>query len=151
MQHPKRILVVDDEAPMRYLAAHYLEAAGYLVAEACDGYQAQMLATLAVENDVPFDLMVLDINLFHLPGNGLINEFVTQPICPPVILLTVNGDIKHLAFAHDPRCLAAVHKPFTAEVLREAVSHAFRILSGHECRSALLSMKTETTHKEEDE
>ena len=34
---PKRILIADDEAPIRTLLRDYLESLGYAVAEACNG------------------------------------------------------------------------------------------------------------------
>lgn len=62
-----KILVVDDTALIRMMAADLLQAAGHEVSQAADGVPAlEMLKTGA------FDLMVLDIQMPRMDGFGVL-------------------------------------------------------------------------------
>jgi CheY-like chemotaxis protein len=66
---PKRILIVDDEAPIRQLLVDYLGQLGYETAEACNGLEAlQKLKT--------FDpgLIILDLVMPEQEGIETIHE-----------------------------------------------------------------------------
>ncbi|MCJ8273558.1 MAG: response regulator, partial [Psychrosphaera sp.] len=62
-QHQFRLLLVDDEQAERQVLADHLSVAGYQLVEAQNGQQAMD----AIEQDGPFDLMLLDI---MMPGIG---------------------------------------------------------------------------------
>jgi two-component system KDP operon response regulator KdpE len=81
----QKILVVDDEAPMRKLLSNNLRASGYAVRLAVDGTDALKL----IEEHV-FDLLLLDINI---PGpNGLqVLEAVRRTDELPVLVLSGRG------------------------------------------------------------
>ncbi len=82
----ERILVVDDEAPVRKLVRSYLEKEGYQVSEAADGLRAVELA----RSERPH-LMVLDL---MLPGKDGLE--VCRAVCgddgPLVIMLTARAE-----------------------------------------------------------
>jgi two-component system response regulator HydG len=63
--HQKRILVVDDEEPVRAICVRMLTPLGYTVETAADGDQA-----IAYFEKQPFDLVITD---YRMPGtlNGL--------------------------------------------------------------------------------
>ena len=64
-----RVLVVDDEAPIRRAMRANLEARGYTVDPAIDGERALELATAA-----PPDLVILDLGLPGLDGVEVIHR-----------------------------------------------------------------------------
>lgn len=82
--HPVRrtVLVVDDDARIRMVAAWQLEAEGFVVAEAEDGEAA----LTAVARSAP-DLVVLDVNLPRLNGLDVLAR-LRRVSDIPVILLT---------------------------------------------------------------
>lgn len=81
-----RILIVDDEQPIRDLIRMALEQAGYLCETAADGRQA---ADCVEARD--YDLALLDIMLPYIDGYELI-EYI-EPLGIPVIFLTAKGDV----------------------------------------------------------
>lgn len=88
-QHPPRpplILVVDDEPPLRMLAADIFEDAGYEVIAAASGPEA--LALLEVRSDVR--AVVTDVQMPGDPdGLGLARAFREQ--CPDCAIVVVSG------------------------------------------------------------
>ena len=60
---PRRVLVVEDEAPIRELLRLHLELAGFSIEETADGRQA-----LDAARAKPFDLILLDVMLPGLDG-----------------------------------------------------------------------------------
>jgi two-component system, OmpR family, response regulator ResD len=84
----KKILVVDDEFPMRQLLRLYLQQENYLVEEAENGKDAY---NKIVRND--YDLMVLDVMMPVMDGWETI-ERVREISDIPVIMLTAKGSIQ---------------------------------------------------------
>lgn len=84
----KKILVVDDEFPMRQLLRLYLQQENYLVKEAENGKEAY---NQIVRND--YDLMILDVMMPVMDGWETI-EKVRQISDIPVIMLTAKGSIQ---------------------------------------------------------
>ncbi len=58
-----RVLVVDDEAPLREFVRRNLEVRGYRVAVAANGLEA-----LAAFQAQTFDLVILDLMMPHMDG-----------------------------------------------------------------------------------
>lgn len=84
----KRVLVVDDEAGMRRMLRLVLEGSGYSVAEAASGREA--LAQLQAER---FDLILSDIRMPDLDGQGLLQQIRQQGIDGTVIMMSAYGSI----------------------------------------------------------
>lgn len=83
----KRILVVEDEEPIRELIKLNLTMVGYEVVEAEDGEEG-----LNIINNASLDLIVLDIMIPKINGYELLPHIRTKNI--PVILLTAKDSIK---------------------------------------------------------
>lgn len=81
-----RILVVDDEAPLRSLVASYVTKEGYEVREAQDGQEA-----VEVARDFQPDLVVLDLGLPKLDGIEVCRQIRTFSDCY-IIMLTARSD-----------------------------------------------------------
>ena len=81
-----RVLVVDDEAPLRQLVGAYLAREGHEVREAADGAQA-----LAIAEDFAPDLVVLDLGLPGLDGLDVCRRLRAFSDCY-VVMVTARDD-----------------------------------------------------------
>lgn len=78
-----RILVVDDEALIRWSLREQLSQAGYEVAEAADGESAMTM----LSSRGPFDLVLLDLKLPDMNGLFLLERIrEVSPRCPVVMM-----------------------------------------------------------------
>lgn len=84
-----RVLLVEDEAPLRTVLRDLLEADGFHVIEAVDGVSALEEVDLSTP-----DVMVLDLNLPRLDGFGVLKKLRARPQTSklPVIVLTAVAD-----------------------------------------------------------
>lgn len=111
-----RILVVDDEAPMRELLRIILEAEGYTVAEAASLSEAH-----AQLHRGRFDLVVCDI---YLPdGNGLelIRSARQNNQDTPFVVITAHTTPAQAITALREGAVDYLSKPFDVEVLKAVV------------------------------
>lgn len=84
-QQTQRILVVEDERPIREALEAYLEREGFWVTSAADGQMA-----LDVSGRQAFDLVVLDLNLPKVPGEEVCRR-LRDVSDVPIIMLTAKG------------------------------------------------------------
>jgi two-component system alkaline phosphatase synthesis response regulator PhoP len=119
---PLRVLVVDDEAPIRLLCRVNLEAEGMDVLEAPDGPSGLDLA----RSERP-DAVLLDVMMPGLDGwtvaERLLEDAETREI--PIVFLTARADLRDRARGMDLGGLGYVTKPFNpvelASLVREVV------------------------------
>jgi two-component system KDP operon response regulator KdpE len=126
----ERILIVDDEAPMRkYLSAN-LKARGYDVLVASDGTEA---LKLAAEN--PLDLVILDI---MMPGpSGLeVLAALRRELDLPIVMLSARGREGDKVTALDAGADDYLTKPFGVAELLARVRAALRRVSAVGASSA---------------
>ena len=104
-----RVLVVDDEAPIRLLCRVNLEAEGIEVLEASDGVAGLELA----RSEVP-DVVLLDVMMPGLDGwrvaEELLEDSRTNRI--PIIFLTARAEFRDRARGLDIGGVDYVTKPF---------------------------------------
>ena len=84
-QSVPRILLVEDERPIREAVQAYLEREGYWVTPAADGAVA-----LETASRKRFDLVVLDLNLPKVPGEEVCRR-LREASDVPIIMLTAKG------------------------------------------------------------
>jgi two-component system response regulator RegX3 len=85
METTQRVLLVEDERPIRDAVAAYLEREGFWVTAVADGQEALDAAARK-----PFDLVVLDLNLPKVPGEEVCRRIrATSDV--PIIMLTAKG------------------------------------------------------------
>jgi PAS domain S-box-containing protein len=112
------VLLVEDEANLRYLARQYLEKQGYKVIEAADGAVAMQIA---VAHDKMIHLLLTDVIMPGMNGREL-----AQRICeirPNVKVLYMSGYTENV-IGHDGMLDAGVsllQKPFTLRDLKSKV------------------------------
>ncbi|MCA1961824.1 MAG: PAS domain S-box protein, partial [Desulfomonile sp.] len=118
-----RILVMDDEQPIRDLAEEILEMLGYDVVTASDGSQAVELYRLEKDSDRPFDAIILDLTV---PGGMGGREAIEQ-------LRRMDPDIKAIVssgYSSDPIMAdyqrygfsGVIPKPYGAQQLSEVLN-----------------------------
>lgn len=78
------VLLVEDEAPVRALAARVLISLGYTVLTACDGYDALTLA-----DNRPIDLLLTDVVMPRMGGKDLALELIQR--YPHIGVLFMSG------------------------------------------------------------
>jgi two-component system, OmpR family, KDP operon response regulator KdpE len=122
---PLRILVIDDEPPIRKLLRMGLSTQGYQILEAPNGKSA-----LALLSQGP-DLVILDLGLPDIQGHELLRMIRARNESVPIVVLSSRGDeigkVQALDFGADDY----VTKPFGMDELlarmRAALRHQLQI------------------------
>ena len=117
---PDRILVVDDEEPIREIVASTLGAAGYLCKQAASGMEALAVLTSGEE----FELMLSDLMMADLDRIGLLERTKEKYPDMPVVMVTAVHDISVALAAIRNGAYDYLLKPFEREQLLNTVSRA---------------------------
>ena len=118
-----RVLVVDDEAPIRLLCRVNLEAEGMAVFEASDGLTGLEQARL----ERP-DVILLDVMMPGVDGWKVAEELLEDPDTAdiPIVFLTARADLRDRARGMDAGGIDYITKPFNpvelASLVRRIVS-----------------------------
>ncbi len=123
---PDRVLVVDDEEPIRRTLARALGIRNYDVEVASDGLEA-----LSVADAFKPDLIVLDLNLPTLDGLAVCREIRTKSAVP-ILVLSVREDETDKVAALDLGADDYLTKPFSVEELLARVRALLRRSSSHD-------------------
>ncbi len=109
-----KILLVEDEAPLRAVLRELLEREGFVVTEAADGISAME----EVDHAQP-DAVILDLNIPRLDGFGVLTRLRArmQTSRLPVIVLTAVGDEDNEVRAFECGANDFLAKPFRARAL----------------------------------
>jgi len=124
-----RLLIVDDEAPVRDVLDEYFAGQGYAVDTASDG-----AAALAAARRRRPDLVLLDVRMPGVDGLEVLRRLRELDASVPVIMVTANEDV---GLARETLRVGAfdyVAKPFDFAYLDRAVSAAMLQLGlgGHD-------------------
>jgi putative nucleotidyltransferase with HDIG domain len=117
---PDRILVVDDEEPIREIVASMLGTAGYICKQAGSGMEALAVLTSGEE----FELMLSDLMMADLDGIGLLERTKEKYPDMPVVMVTAVHDISVALAAIRNGAYDYLLKPFEREQLLNTVSRA---------------------------
>jgi putative nucleotidyltransferase with HDIG domain len=117
---PDRILVVDDEEPIREIVSSMLQTAGYACKQAASGMEA--LAALTSGDE--FELMLSDLMMADLDGIGLLARTKEKYPDMPVVMVTAVHDISVALAAIRNGAYDYLLKPFEREQLLNTVSRA---------------------------
>lgn len=116
-----KILVVDDETPIRRLLRVGLSAEGYLIVEATSGREARE----KVKAEQP-DLILLDLGLPDIQGHELLAEWRAGLLTLPVIILSSRTDEAGIVQALELGADDYVTKPFGTKELAARIRVALR-------------------------
>ena len=117
----ERILIIEDEAPMRMALADLLAGEGYRALTAADG-ESGLQRALAEKPD----LILLDIMLPKLDGFALCAELRRLARDLPVMMLTAKGQIEDRVAGLDVGADDYLVKPFSTEELLARVRALLR-------------------------
>jgi len=118
---PMRILVVDDEPPIRRFLRTSLTARSYSVLEAADGQEA-----LGLFRRNAVDLIVLDLGLPGTDGFDVIRQLREQGSNVPIVILSARNDEAGKVKALDLGADDFVTKPFGMDELLARIRAALR-------------------------
>ncbi len=122
MNNRGRILIVDDEQPMREACCEALGSEGYALAEASSGGSAlELLARRA------FDLVILDLKMPQMDGLQVLRSVQRESPGTATVVITGYASIDTAVEAMKLGAADFLPKPFTPEVLRLTVR---RVLNG---------------------
>jgi two-component system, OmpR family, KDP operon response regulator KdpE len=123
---PLRVLVIDDEPPIRKLLRVGLSAHGYQIVEASNGKMALEL----LSEQAP-DLVILDLGLPDMQGHELLRTMRTRNDSVPIVVLSSRDDETGKVQALDAGADDYVTKPFGMDELlarmRAALRHQLQI------------------------
>ena len=115
---PPAILVVDDETGVRQLACRILEDHGYPTLQAADGSEALELLARAADSVV---MILTDIRMPTVSGLELEQKVRARWPSIPVLLMSGETTQEWITQVVRDRALHMLRKPFTTEILLEAV------------------------------
>src|SRR5438270_7628499 len=115
-----RILVVDDEEPIREIVSSMLASANYQCRQAASGLEALALLNSGEE----FELMLSDLMMADLDGIGLLERTKEKYPDMPVVMVTAVHDISVALAAIRNGAYDYLLKPFEREQLLNTVSRA---------------------------
>lgn len=116
---PQRVLVVDDEAPMRRVLEIMLQKMGHETRAACNGREA-----LALAQRESFDLVLTDLRMPEMDGVALLDALRAQSIEAPVILLTAYGTVESAVEAMKKGAYDYILRPFDIEAVERIITRA---------------------------
>lgn len=134
MTHPARILLIDDEAPIRRFLRVALEAEGHAVVEA--GTAREGIAAAARENPV---LVILDLGLPDADGLTVLKA-IRDWSRMPVLVLSVRADEAGKVQALDEGAQDYVVKPFAMKEFLARVRGLLRDRGGDEAAPSALRL-----------
>jgi DNA-binding response OmpR family regulator len=117
----ERLLIVEDELPMRTALQDVLGAEGYRVLSAADGESGLRRAL-----DEKPDLILLDIMMPRLDGYAVCSELRRRGNPVPILMLTAKGQIEDRVTGLDAGADDYLVKPFSTEELLARVRALLR-------------------------
>lgn len=116
-----RILVTEDELHTRNTLSFVLESAGYEVKTADNGKESLDMILKQKKSSVPFDLLLLDIEMAGLSGLQMLDGLKKKGVNLPTIAITGFSDRQTLERIWGKGCEKILVKPFSPEDVTVAV------------------------------
>jgi two-component system, OmpR family, response regulator PhoP len=120
-----RILLVEDEAPLRETLAARLKREGYAVDTASDGEEAMFLG-----REVPFDVAIIDLGLPKMTGLELIQKLRGLGQKYPILILTARSSWQDKVEGLKNGADDYLVKPFHVEELLARINALMRRATG---------------------
>ena len=119
----KKILVIDDEEPIRKLFTRILSAAGYEVITASHGKEA-----LAVLDNRSFDLIVLDMNMPEMDGLTFLRRVREGDLTHvPVLMVSGEDNPENIVESYKLGVYDFIRKPERTEVMLKRIENGLKI------------------------
>ncbi|HLE09990.1 MAG: hypothetical protein A2504_00930 [Bdellovibrionales bacterium RIFOXYD12_FULL_39_22] len=123
-----KILVVDDMPTMRKVIIHMLKEIGLANAsEVDDGDQAWIEIKNAIKDNVPYELIVSDINMPKVNGLELLEKVRNDPQTKrtPFLIITVEDQTYTVMKAVQLGVSNYIVKPFSPNILKDKIYRIF--------------------------
>ncbi len=120
MQESIRVLVVDDEEPLRRLLKKELGRKGFFVEAAADGGSA-----LEILKESTFDILLLDIIMPGIDGISLMKKLQADPSSPAIIVLTGRATVETAVEAMKHGAYDYLTKPYKLDELVIVINRAY--------------------------
>jgi CheY-like chemotaxis protein len=117
------VLVVDDDANVRLVVEHMLEAMGFAVLTADGGTQAM---ALFAEHHESIRLVLLDLTMPGMSGEEVLASLHEKRPETPVVLFSGYSEADIFSRAGGNPNVSALHKPFTYQQFEAAVRSSLR-------------------------
>jgi two-component system cell cycle response regulator CpdR len=121
-----RILIADDEEPIRSLVARALKQDGHEVMTACDGADA---LDLLERRKGAFELLLTDIRMPVMDGIALALAAARDHPAVTILLMTGYADQRERAHGLEALIHDVLTKPFSLDTIRGAVNSALTATS----------------------
>jgi two-component system chemotaxis response regulator CheY len=110
-------LVVDDSATIRKILTAYLERFGFAVSVAAGAREGLACLKATAKTDV----VLVDWNMPDMDGIAFVRAVRADAAYDglPLMMVTTNSELSHVAEALDAGATEYIMKPFTAEMMRE--------------------------------
>jgi len=118
-----RVLIVEDEALIRWAVAEAFTAAGHHVLEAADAATARRVVAEATE---PLDAVLLDLRLPDSSDLSLLATIRRDTPTTAVVMMTAHGTQEDAANAKALGAFDVVEKPFDVHQIERVVVAAYR-------------------------
>ncbi len=117
------ILLVDDDAGVRFALTEVLRDRGYCVIAACSGAEA-----LTALDGV--DVVVTDLTMPGMDGLELVTQIAARAPKLPVILLTAHGSEQMVRIASSRGACGCLSKPFDIDEIARVIENVRRTHCG---------------------
>jgi two-component system response regulator HydG len=114
------VLIVDDEASVRFTLRAILEAEGLEVVEAVDGEDG----LAQIRDRLDLDLVISDLKMRRMDGLQLLAAVRELPAPPPFVLVTAHGSERTAVQAMKAGALDYFKKPYDADEIVRVVQRA---------------------------
>lgn len=113
----QRIIIVDDERPVRSGLSNLLQSEGYLT-ETFDSAEALLAVPETLDTSA---LLIIDIKLQGISGFALVEKLAQHAALPPVIYISGHGDENMHWYAMGTGALAFMRKPIHIDTLLDCI------------------------------
>ncbi|MFQ5704973.1 MAG: HD domain-containing phosphohydrolase [Gemmatimonadales bacterium] len=117
-----RLLVVDDEDPLRRALARFLGSRGFAVSTAASGFEA-----LKLLGEQKYELMLLDIRMPGMSGIDLVPEALDRDPDLAIVMLSAMTDATSAALCMQRGALDYLTKPIELRDLGIAIDRALKV------------------------
>ena len=117
-----RIVIADDEKPIRSATRIVLENAGYEVIQASSGFEVIEALEKNKDGGKPVDLVLLDLQMPYCSGEETLKQIETFVPYPWIVLMTGNLMFERNQEIEIPRYSGILVKPFDRNTLLKTVS-----------------------------
>lgn len=125
-----KILVVDDSISMRMIVVSFLKKMGFTnLNEAEDGEVAMLMLKEGQLSDEPYQLIISDWFMPNMTGYDFLRSVRDDEVlkATPFLMVTAEGEDKHVKMAHEAGVTDIIIKPFSIEQIHEKVKNILTV------------------------